>query len=345
MANRLPARSEQDSKSKPSARAEMRRQRRCLVIGLGAASALTTNLVPLRAAYGAPPPSLRVVGQDAACPTASQVATMLERMLPRTKITADGGPSGAAEATVSDQGAHFRVTVAGQERSFDDGTRQCAERARHAAVFVALVLDPPLISELPSESSERPQAPPVPPVDAARPSERRTTGLEWDVTIGAAMLVAPEAERRSTAVAEGIAAFVRAKHGFHLALGAGVLHGALHFDAADADAWWIPLDAAVGFTSRPRAWEMGAEIGPSASVLFIIGENLKEARREVRVEVGGRASAWSRFWFTKQFAAFLSAEAVVRPFPHVLDIDPRGGVGEMPVVWLGGSAGLAAAFQ
>ena len=89
-------------------------------IGVGAVSALAASALHVPLAHADPPPSLRVMGQDA-CPTAKQVATVLERMLPRTKIMADTGPPSAAEATVSDQGTHFLVTVAGQERSFVDG--------------------------------------------------------------------------------------------------------------------------------------------------------------------------------------------------------------------------------
>ncbi|HMJ55639.1 MAG TPA: hypothetical protein VK540_26370 [Polyangiaceae bacterium] len=319
--------------------------RRTPAIACGAASVLLASVVHLPAAFADPPPSLRVVGQDAACPTAAQVATVLERMLPRTKITADTGSPGAAEATVSDQGVRFRVTIAGQERSFDDGAHQCTERARHAAVFVAMVVDPPAIADLPSEPPAAP-APVVPPVDAPRPPpERRPSGWQWDTALGAVMLVAPEGEHRRNAVAQGVAAFARGKRGFHLGLGAGVLHGTLHFDVANADAWWIPIDVAAGFTTRTKVWEIGAEVGPSASILSIAGENLKGARRQLRLEVGGRVSAWSRFWFSKQFGAFLSAEAVVRPFPFVLDIDPRGGVGEMPALWLGVSGGVTVALE
>jgi hypothetical protein len=165
------------------------------------------------------------------------------------------------------------------------------------------------------------------------------------MALGAVMLVAPEGEHRRNAVAQGVAAFARGKRGFHLGLGAGVLHGTLHFDVANADAWWIPIDVAAGFTTRTKVWEIGAEVGPSASILSIAGENLKGARRQLRLEVGGRVSAWSRFWFSKQFGAFLSAEAVVRPFPFVLDIDPRGGVGEMPALWLGVSGGVTVALE
>jgi hypothetical protein len=340
MDNRSTGRLPQHLKSGSRAPAS-RRTRLRWAVGLGATLELLANTVSPNPAHADPPPALRVGGPNALCPTTKQVAALLERMLVRTKITADTGPPGAVEATVSDHGAYFRVTVAGQERSFDDAARQCAERARHAAVFLALVLDPLMTADLAPEPPAV-AAPPAPPVDSARPSgERGPQQLQWEMTLGGAMFVAPAAERRRTAVAEGIAVFARAKRGFHLALGAGVLHGSLHFDAASADAWWAPIDVAAGFSTRASAWEIGAELGPNASILFIAGENLKQAERQVRVEVGGRVSLWSRFWLTQQFAMFLAAEAVVRPFPHILDIDPRGGIGQMPAIWLGASAGLA----
>ena len=323
---------------------ESRRMRRTRAIGVRAASAIAASALQLPLAQADPPPSLRVMGPDA-CPTAKQVATVLERMLPRTKITAESGPPGASEATVSDQGTHFLVTVGGQERSFVDGGRQCTERARHAAVFVALVVDPPAIAELGPEAPAVP-ARPAAAVDTARPPPARpSSAMSWDVALGAVMLVAPAGEGRRTAVVQGLAAFARGKRGFHVGFGAGVLRGTLQFDAAETDAIWIPVDVAAGFTTRTTVWEIGAEVGPNASILSIVAENLRQTSRQVRVEVGGRASAWSRFWFSKQFAAFLSAEAVFRPVPYVLDIDPRGSIGETPPLWFGASAGIAAALE
>jgi len=315
-------------------------------IPFGAASGLLAGMLPMPAAHADAPPSLRVMGQDGACPSPKQVATVLERMLPRTKVTADAGAITAAEVTVSDQGPRFRVNVGGQTRSFDDGAHQCAERARHAAVFIALVLDPPAIAE---PSSEAPAASPAAAPTAAPPPpkapERRPDGWRWDAALGAVVLVAPQAEHRQTAVAQGIAAFVRSKRGIHWGLGVGVAHGELRFDVATADAWWIPIDVALGFSTRGGSWELGAEMGPNASILSIAGKDLKQAQRQIRVEVGGRGAAWSRFWFTEKFAAFLSASAVVRPYPYVLDIDPRGGIGEMPAVWLDASAGVAVMLE
>ena len=159
------------------------------------------------------------------------------------------------------------------------------------------------------------------------------------------MLVAPAGNGRETALSQGIAVFARRKLGLHLALGAGLLRGSLEFEPASASAWWVPIDIAAGISTRSNSWELGAEVGPNVALLSVVGENLKDAERQFRFEVGARAAAWSRFWLSRQFAPFLSVEALARPFPHIVDIDPRGRVGEMPAIWMGVSAGIAAALD
>jgi hypothetical protein len=313
-------------------------------IGIVAASLIMASLVLVSSARAEPPPALRIAGTDSVCPTAKQVATWLEQMWPQTTIATDAPAPGAFEAEVSDQGTRFRVSAGGQERSFDDGARRCAERARHAAVFVAMVLDPPLIADALLESPT--PAPPSRTLEGPRSSaERRAAGWQWEGTLGAVVLVAPEGDGRSSAVAQGIAAFARGKRGWHLAFGAALLHGSLRFEPVVADAWWVPIDVAAGFTTRKNAWEVGAEVGPNVALLSIVGENLKDAQRQFRIEVGGRAAAWSRLWLSRHFAASLSVEGLVRPFPHILDVDPRGRLGEMPAIWWGGSVGVAAALD
>jgi uncharacterized protein (DUF736 family) len=276
---------------------------------------------------------------------------VLKRLLVRTQVTADVGPIGPSDAIIDDQGPQFRVTVAGQERSFVDVARGCAERAQHAAVFIALVLDPPMIAEAPAEPAVAAPAPaaPAPALPVREPPRpppaSATNAWQWELALGGTVLAAPAVAERSTAVAGGATAWVRGKKGFHLGFGIGLLHGSLHFTDADADAWWFPLDLAAGFTAKGAAWEVGAEIGPSASVLSVIGENLAQAHRQVRLEFGGRAAIVSRFWLNKKFALFVSAEGVFRPAPYVLLIDPQGAVGQTPSVWLGGSAGVCASLE
>ena len=177
---------------RPAPRVGSRRMKWTRVVGLGSGVALLA-----RAAVGAPPDSVRMVGEEAACPSPAQVVTVLRRLLPRMKVTAEPGSAGTEDATIVDEGSQYRVTIAGQERSFIDAARQCAERARHAAVFVALVLDPPTIPE-PSEPA--PPAPPAPvaatpvPPDAERPALRSPAPQPAplvDLTLGPTFQVAP----------------------------------------------------------------------------------------------------------------------------------------------------------
>jgi hypothetical protein len=309
-------------------------------------SLLATSLALAHAAHAAPPSTLRVAGEESACPAPSQVATVLRRLLRRTEVMTDAGP--ADEAAIVDQGPQFRVTVAAQERAFADPQRACAERAQNAAVFIALVLDPPTIAEPAPEPVTRAQAPVLPPAPerpAPSPPPSGPKPMQWDLTLGGILLVAPSSSDRKTALSGGAQVWVRGKRGFHLGFGAGLLRGSLEFETASASAWWIPIDLAVGYTAKSGASELGVEFGPSASVLSIVGRDLQQAQQQVRLEIGLRASTWFRFWFDSKFAIYLSADGVARPVPYALQINPDGQVGHMPALWLGASAGLAAALD
>jgi hypothetical protein len=312
--------------------------------GVGRFSAVIFGLALAPAARAAPPSALRVGGDEGTCPSPKQVASVLKRLLLRTQVTADAGPLGTNDAIIDDQGSQYRVTVAGQERSFVDAERGCAERAQNAAVFVALILDPPMIAEAPPEPVPAP-VPLAPVPEQARKPSPATDTLRWELALGGSVLVSPAVTGRSTAVAGGATAWVRGKRAFHLGFGAGVLHGVLHFSDADADAWWFPLDLAAGFTVKSAAWEVGAELGPSAAVLSILGENLAQAERQVRLEFGARASVVGRFWLDKKIALFASVEGIARPSPYVLLITPQGAVGETPSLWIGGSAGVSTSLE
>src|SRR5262245_43084768 len=60
------------------------------------------------AALAGTPASLRIVGDDKACPTPGQVGGLLGPLLPASKISASGGPSGMDDITIYDDGASFR---------------------------------------------------------------------------------------------------------------------------------------------------------------------------------------------------------------------------------------------
>ena len=299
--------------------------------GIAWAIVLLTNAV-----RGAPPTSLRVVGEEGACPTAGEVATVLERLLVRTKVAPSAGSPGAGDASISDEGPYYRVRIAGHERSFVDAARQCQERARHAAVFVALILDPPMVPEPPLPAS----SPAPPPAEQLPQPPRGERATPLDLTFTPVFQVAPASSNRRTAVTGGVAVRARSKNRLNLSLSGGLLYGALHFGEVDAAAWWIPIDLAVGVSSRSGQWEIATEIGPNASVLSIIAENLPQARRQTRLELGGRVSTSTRFWLNEKAAVFLSADMIARPSPYTLRIEGEGDIGTTPAVWLGGAIGL-----
>lgn len=321
---------------------------RALAIVLGRVSALVLGLAFTEVASAAPPATLRVVGEEGACPSPAQVAFVLKRLLRQTRVTSESAAPLVGDAAIADQGAEFRVGIAGQERAFVDPARSCAERAQNAAVFVALVLDPPMVADAPPPEP----APPPPPPPAPAPEKPRaappitaTSTPSWDFTLKGLLMVAPAASQRPAAVAGGLGLWLRGQHLVHVAFGAGLLKGALSFDDAKADAWWVPLDVALGFAGRTGAWELAGEIGPNASLLSIAGRDLRDARSQIRLEVGARAAGSVRFWLSQKFAPFLSAEGILRPIPYALRIEPQGEVGQMPSFWFGGAAGLSVALE
>src|SRR5260221_11730334 len=142
--------------------------------------------------------SLRVAGDERACPAPSQVAAVLAPLLRGTKVAGGAGSPGPDDALVSDDGSKFRVAVASREREFNDAERDCTERARQAAVFIALVLDPPLVAD---RSMAEPQPEKPAPIVA---SPRPRPGPNLDLDLGSFFQSAPGASDRIAALPGGL---------------------------------------------------------------------------------------------------------------------------------------------
>src|SRR5688572_25301774 len=98
-----------------------------------------------------------------ACPSAEAIERQLEPLLPLTLVhLAPKQNQSSAVAEIWDTGDGFAIRVGGAERAIAEPARDCMERARISAVFIALALDPPLPNADATPSST--QAAPVPPV-------------------------------------------------------------------------------------------------------------------------------------------------------------------------------------
>src|SRR5688572_883207 len=135
-------------------------------------SLLTLAAVSLsaQAAWAVPPESL-ALESTGSCPSAAEVARELQPLLPQTRIAIQSEGTRAASAsraTIHDDGDTLRVELGADRRVFRDPARACGERARSSAVFIGLVLDPPLLPEAqppappPRDTTPAPQ-PPAPP--------------------------------------------------------------------------------------------------------------------------------------------------------------------------------------
>ena len=109
---------------------------------------------------------------------------------------------------MSDLGDRFEITALGQTQQYVDPGRDCAERARVAAVFIALALSPPTFQRRPAppppaEVEARPGPPPPP---AAADTSGGWAGLALDARIdggsaggdSSSTLVAAGADLRAT---------------------------------------------------------------------------------------------------------------------------------------------------
>src|SRR6266498_3423098 len=90
------------------------------------------------------------------CPSAEQVSATIAPLLGSS--AARRWAEGAVR--VDDLGDRFELAAAGQTRQYLDTARDCSERARVAAVFIALALNPPAAPTTPRVEAGPPAAAP-----------------------------------------------------------------------------------------------------------------------------------------------------------------------------------------
>ena len=103
-------------------------------------------LAGARPAAAAPSREVVVVASAAACPSPRALAAALGAYLPSRRVRVGGPAAGAAEVRVADLGKRYAVQVKGERKEFDDPRRRCGERARAAAVFASVALEPPTVA-------------------------------------------------------------------------------------------------------------------------------------------------------------------------------------------------------
>lgn len=289
-------------------------------------------------AIEAPPDPSMVIGGSSLCPRPEDVWRELGTLVPSERLAQRlaeaAGPTTPVQ--IFDLGVPYRVIAAGRVREYRDETRDCAHRARVAAVFVALALDPPV-------ASSEPALPIPPPLGAVAPSAAPAPGLaHLDVGGGGDAGIGPDGH------------VVQATAVLRLTLGRGVW--SFLFGVAGS----IPADTSVGGL-RVRQWRLPADIGVRARLVggevTLYGEagvavawlsaralDLNANETHAGFEVGAFAGVGLRFLPSARLGPFVALRSEFVPSPPGILALPRGIVGHTPALWLGATAGAAIDF-
>lgn len=281
------------------------------------------------------PPERLQLSSDSACPSAAEVARELRPLLPHTRVELSdaGQQEGAGERVViRDQGNKMRVGVGSDERTFNDPDRACSERARASAVFIGLILDPPLLPE----DTAAPAPARKPP---ARPLAEET---RLTLELGPLLQAAPISDAAQLPIAGGFGGRLAVGRGLALAVGAAfLLPTRLQLPAADARLVWLPFDVSLRKSHTLGEVTLSGELGPELALLFASGDRVKNPRTSTRVEVGARGALSLTWGMSRQLGAFLTFFSLWRPRPYDFRVNPELASGTTPPLWLGGSLGLS----
>lgn len=293
-------------------------------------------------AQAAPPEALRLKSSSS-CPSVAEVRRELGPLLPRTRVETGARPEDAdasagerVEATIADEGESIRVEVAREERVLRDPQRGCSERARAVAVFIALVLDPPVLSFEPKPRPATP--PPAPPA----PTSPVKGGAPLTLELGPVLQMAPLSDAAQLPIAGGFGGRLAWGRTVAVSFGAGLLLPTrLQLPQADARLVWLPFDVSLRLSHAIGAVRVAAELGPELALLFASGEAVKNPRTSTRLEVGARLAGSLTWDMSTHLGAFLTVFSLWRPQPYEFRVAPDLESGTTPPLWLGASLGLS----
>jgi hypothetical protein len=277
----------------------------------------------------------QIVAREGGCPGPELLRDEVDRVLRAGPPTAQA--AAAPVLRVDDLGARYTVQFAGQTATYLDPERRCDERARSAAVFVAILHEHP-----PRGSADGATPPP-----AAGPGARPRPRPVWhaDLEAGGAFDLAPRSGPPGGEYAGGGA--------LRLAFGARWLAASLGLKVLSPVTLWfaalprnqvrllrLPLDVSLRAALRRGPCEGIGELGLLVSVALATLES-PEAQQLARAAVGVHAALGLRLWPSSRVAPFLSAVADVTPVPSRLSLEGGQPFGAVPALWIGGTLGLA----
>ena len=289
-----------------------------------------------------------VVGASV-CPLPNAVWQELVTLVPSEHLTSRLRRPATARPSiqVEDLGTAFRISVLDRAREYREEARDCAYRAKVAALFAALIIDPAAL--LNTALCERPPCEPAPaPAPPAPPAHVETRTAP---TIPPRPLVRIEF---GPAVVTGLGGEARAAHWggvLRIALGRGTVAavvGAAGLWPAETrigglrlQQWRLPMDLGIRATVSISRIDFYGELGLAFALLSERALDLASARSPIGTELGGRVALGARLARWTRFAPFLSLQADFFPDPPSVSSLPEGAAGRTPYVWIGAYVGVS----
>jgi hypothetical protein len=298
-------------------------------------TALVVLGLTLAASPAAADHAIVVDGGSSGCPSVQAFSAALGEIIGDVRIVS-GATAGALHVEISDEHTAYRIRVGATERAFTEPANDCAERARKAAVFVALILEPPIVdlAEPPTTALVAPRKP--------LPTKRPRLALQLDVA--AAIETASAWHLVSGGPALGM--FVGSER-VGAVLGVTAMSSnqiAIGGTTASLTRWPFVTGVRGRTTRGPLALALDGDLAISRVVAQ--GLDAMLGVRSTRWELGLRGVARIEYWPHRQFAVFADVQADGIPRPYHLVVPTAGGVaGTMPRWWVGGVVGITTGIR
>lgn len=274
------------------------------------------------------------------CPTPEAVDAAVRSLLGPSH---PGDENGASVVVVRDLGDQYLVSVKGSSRAYADDARDCAARARVAAVFAALVLAPSS-DQTPKPGAEaRPAvaviAAPAAPGPAPRAARDGVLAIEGGI-LGAG---APRSGK-SQLTAGGELRLVVTADGWGLSLGAA-LPASTSFGSGlvRVGETRYPADLSIRRLWISRWLVAALDFGALGALCRLQQMERPDVPVVSHVEVGVRAAA--TLSTDSRFGVYIRAFSEFIPITRQIAVEPQGVVGRTSPFWAGAALGVAARFH
>ena len=302
---------------------------------VGAVHAEALPAAPAVAPNDTPNAAQKIDGERTSrCPTREAVAGALSPALAHLGPNLDPLPS---DFRVADLGDAFEVTVGGQVQRYADAARDCTERARVAAVFVALAMNPP--------SLEPPRPPPTPAALQPQPPparERERSWLSVGVTARLDGAMGGGSDATSGATVGGEIGVALGIGSFGIEATAGLMTSTENTIASvQISERRVPCSVSATFRRRASTYlEIGADLGAALTPFTLHGQGLDTTLPVTRFDAGARLALELRV-ARPALAPFATLHVEYFPRVYEIAVAPLGNIGTTAPLQIGLSVGVA----